>query len=76
MLKLPRLLLMLVLACCAAPAIAEDDDGLQCVPYARQVSGIQIYGDAHTWWGQAAGRYERGSVPQVGAVMAFRRAGS
>tara|TARA_B100000953_G_scaffold4981_1_gene4430 strand:+ start:680 stop:1300 length:621 start_codon:yes stop_codon:yes gene_type:complete len=72
MLKLPRLLLMLVLACCAAPAIAEDDDGLQCVPYARQVSGIQIYGDAHTWWGQAAGRYERGSVPQVGAVMAFR----
>ena len=45
---------------------------LQCVPYARQISGIHIYGDAHTWWGQASGRYARGSKPQVGAVMAVR----
>ncbi|OZA90875.1 MAG: hypothetical protein B7X57_10840, partial [Erythrobacter sp. 34-65-8] len=45
---------------------------LQCVPYARQLSGIHIYGDAHTWWGQAAGRYERGRTPKVGAVMAFQ----
>lgn len=44
---------------------------LQCVPYARELSGIQIYGDAHTWWNQAAGRYERGDEPRVGAVMAF-----
>lgn len=44
---------------------------LQCVPYARQVSGIAIYGDAHTWWGQAEGRYARGHTPRVGAVMAF-----
>ncbi|MCJ2187906.1 CHAP domain-containing protein [Novosphingobium beihaiensis] len=45
---------------------------LQCVPYARQLSGIQIYGDAHTWWKQAKGRYARGHVPRVGAVMAVR----
>ncbi|MDM7957795.1 CHAP domain-containing protein [Blastomonas sp.] len=45
---------------------------LQCVPYARQVSGIQIYGDAHSWWQQAAGRYERGQAPAPGAVMAFK----
>ena len=44
---------------------------LQCVPYARMASGIAIYGDAHTWWGQAAGRYARGFAPRVGAVMAF-----
>jgi surface antigen len=44
---------------------------LQCVPYARQVSGIDIYGDAHTWWDQAAGRFERGRTPREGAVMAF-----
>ncbi len=44
---------------------------LQCVPYARQVSGIRIYGDAHTWWDQAEGRYARGTKPKVGAVMAF-----
>ena len=45
---------------------------LQCVPSARQLTGIQIFGDAHTWWGQAAGKYERGRAPKVGAVMAFR----
>lgn len=44
---------------------------LQCVPYARQVTGIQIRGDAWTWWDQAAGRYGRGTRPKVGAVMAF-----
>jgi surface antigen len=44
---------------------------LQCVPFARAVSGIEIYGDAHSWWGQAEGRYKRGRKPQVGAVMAF-----
>lgn len=44
---------------------------LQCVPYARKVSGIGIYGDAHTWWDQAEGRFARGRTPQVGAVMAF-----
>jgi hypothetical protein len=45
---------------------------LQCVPYARQVSGVEIFGNAKTWWAQAAGRYERGSEPKVGAVMAFK----
>lgn len=45
---------------------------LQCVPYARQISGIRIFGDAHTWWDQAEGHYARGHVPQVGAVIAFR----
>ena len=45
---------------------------LECVPYARQLSGIRIFGDARTWWPQAAGRYTRGSRPAVGAVMAFK----
>ena len=45
---------------------------LQCVPYARSVTGISIFGDAHTWWGQAEGRYARGFLPKVGAVMAFK----
>ena len=49
---------------------------IQCVPYARKVSGIQLYGDAHTWWNQAAGRYARGARPKVGAVMAFRPHGA
>lgn len=72
MLKLLRALLLTLAALCAAPAMADDGDGLQCVPYARQLSGIQIYGDAHTWWGQAAGRFKRGRMPQVDAVLAFK----
>jgi len=52
----------------AAPAAAQF---WQCAPYARQISGIDIHGNADTWWGQAAGRYERGHAPRVGAVLAF-----
>ena len=48
---------------------------LQCVPYARAVTGIRIYGDAHTWWGQAEGRYARGFKPKVGAVLALKPSG-
>lgn len=44
---------------------------LQCAPFARQVSGIQLFGNANTWWGQAEGRYDRGHNPRVGAVLAF-----
>jgi len=42
---------------------------LQCVPYAREAAGIEIYGDAWTWWDSAAGRYARGGKPRVGAVV-------
>ena len=45
---------------------------LQCVPYARSVTGIQIRGDAWTWWDQAEGRYARGYAPRLGAVLALR----
>ena len=48
---------------------------LQCVPYARQVTGVRLFGDAHTWWGQAAGHYARGFAPKVGAVMTFKPQG-
>lgn len=55
-------------AAVATPAAAV----LQCVPYARAQSGIEIRGNAGTWWGQAAGRYARGAEPRVGAVMVLR----
>jgi surface antigen len=54
----------------AAPAAALNE-GLQCVPYARALSGVTIFGDAHTWWDQAAGKYDRGNQPKIGAVLAF-----
>ncbi|MCH2486400.1 MAG: CHAP domain-containing protein [Erythrobacter sp.] len=58
----------------ASPSVGAQEltPYLQCVPYARQVSGIQIYGDARTWWDQAQGRYATGTVPKKGAVMTFR----
>lgn len=55
---------------------AELEAYLQCVPYARNVTGIKIYGDAHTWWNQAKGRYKRGHRPKPGAVMSFRPHGA
>lgn len=61
----------LVVSCAlltATPAMAQF---WQCAPYARTISGIAIHGNAHTWWGQAAGRYARGNAPKVGAVLAF-----
>lgn len=48
----------------------------ECVPIARSISGIQIYGDAYTWWGQAEGRYKRGDAPKKGAVLAFQPHGA
>lgn len=55
----------------AGPAAAV----LQCVPYARTVSGVEIRGDALHWWDAAEGRYKRGDKPRKGAVLAFRPAG-
>lgn len=49
--------------------------GLQCVPFARENSGIELSGNASTWWAGAAGVYQRGSRPEVGSVMNFRANG-
>ncbi len=46
---------------------------LQCVPYAREVSGIEIRGDAWTWWRSAKGHYRTGQQPRVGSVLALKR---
>ncbi len=50
--------------------------GLQCVPFARDASGIELTGNAWTWWDQAAGIYERGDAPEPGSILAFRANGS
>ena len=63
--------LLVALATLAPSAAMAKSRYLQCVPFAREVSGVEIYGNAKTWWSQAAGRYERGQAPRVGAVMAM-----
>lgn len=50
---------------------AMPKGGLQCVPFARAESGIQISGNARTWWAQAAGLYARSNEPEVGSVLHF-----
>ena len=44
-----------------------------CVPYARLVTGVELFGDAWTWWQAAADRYGRGSTPAPGAILVFKR---
>jgi surface antigen len=54
---------------------AVADSYWQCVPFARLISGIQIFGDARTWWGQAVGKYETGFMPKAGSVLCFKPTG-
>lgn len=53
----------------AAPATIDNGPHLECVPYAREHSAVNIHGDAYTWWDKAAGVYSRGHTPLEGAVM-------
>lgn len=54
------------------PGLVSLSARLQCVPYAREQSGVEIYGDAHTWWRKALGRFTRTQEPESGAVMVMR----
>lgn len=65
-----RIALTLILSVLSLPAFA-----IQCVPYAREVSGLQLKGDAWQWWNAAAGIYERGRTPREGGVLVFARQG-
>lgn len=56
----------------APPRVADARANLQCVPYARDLSGIEIYGNANTWWSRAEGRYPRSTVPASGSVLVVR----
>jgi len=61
-----------LLATTQAKAEPSIFDGWECVPFARQMSGIQLFGDAWTWWSQAFGRYAEGFLPRRGAVLVFK----
>lgn len=59
------------LAVALAKEMRSHGKRVWCVPFARNASGIDLRGNARTWWSQAAGVYDRGHTPKVGAVMAF-----
>jgi hypothetical protein len=44
---------------------------LWCVPFARNVTGVSLRGNAKTWWQGAKGKYERSKTPKIGAIMSF-----
>ena len=48
-------------------------DDVECVPFARARSGIQLYGNAADWWWKAAGLYARSHTPAVGSVLVLGR---
>ena len=50
--------------------------GIQCVTFARADSGIELSGNANTWWDNAAGIYQRGARPEPGSVLNFRANGA
>jgi hypothetical protein len=54
----------------------EANATLQCVTYARDITGLNLKGDAWKWWEAASGVYGRGSTPKDGAVLVFKRQGS
>jgi surface antigen len=62
------LLLLTLLAGCGG-----GGSSLECAPYARSLSGIQLYGPAYAWWDEAAGHYARTQHPERGSVLVFRR---
>ncbi|MFO1153409.1 MAG: CHAP domain-containing protein [Rhodospirillales bacterium] len=61
----------------AYPRGAAPLDGemaaVECVPFARALSGLQLYGNAADWWWKADGLYDRSSTPAVGSVLVLRR---
>ncbi len=71
--RVPVLLLLLTLAACGGSPSRDYGQAapLECVPFARALSGINLRGDARDWWDRATGRYERGRTPDVGAVLVF-----
>lgn len=76
-LRLAAAAAVLGLAACGStgidgPSVVSRGKGMQCVPFARDESGINIYGDAHTWWQSARGKYERDDEPEEGSVMVLK----
>ena len=59
---------VLGLASCVADRVP-----LECAPFARERSGVQLYGAAADWWQKADGRYIRTRAPVPGSVLVFRR---
>jgi len=61
----------MLLACMVAPTAASAQT-IQCAPFARMFSGIQLFGAAASWWNQAVGSMRSGHVATVTQVVSDR----
>lgn len=76
-----RLVLLLALAACTSRGGQVSRAGeyvggavpVECVPFARALSGVNLHGAAADWWWQADGRYTRSNKPEIGAVLVLQR---
>ncbi|CUW48019.1 CHAP domain protein [Novacetimonas hansenii] len=80
LLRLGRVLAVAVLPVVGGCASGGSGSGswhgaLQCAPYARQVTGMNLRGAAASWWAQASGQYPRTHAPRAGAVLVLRATG-
>jgi len=62
---------LLLISC--LPTLASS--GGNCVAYAREVTGVDLSGNAAAWWPHAEGRYNRGHQPATGAILVFKAYG-
>ena len=53
------------------PKIVSGGQRMQCVTFARMLTGLDLFGDAKAWWAHARGLYDRLAQPVEGAVMVF-----
>jgi len=62
-------------ACLAAGLVmpTKPSRAANCALYARAETGVALFGSAGGWWDEADGRYERGHMPAVGAILVFKR---
>lgn len=65
-------LMMIVVALGSAGCSSGYHGAVQCAPYARRVTGVNLHGSAASWWWQAHGQYARVHHPVEGAVLVFR----
>ena len=81
LLRLCPISLVLALAACGSGGGARLGNyvggtvPVECAPFARALSGVQLRGEAADWWNQAGGRYARGETPSIGSVLVLRRSG-
>jgi surface antigen len=71
--RFARMIFAALLLLLALPTPSAFASFLNCVQYVRQVSQIEISGNAWMWWNNAKGGYNIGHRPARNSVLVFQR---